>query len=137
MAAGAGGNQLGRAAHQFLQPLHIGPGIGRQLGPFRSAGGGFAPARHFRIDRLALFQQPGIRGETGYFPSADPVAGTDFDRLESVQDVQAGQHHSGKAVDLLAVAAGDGVKPAHPPGAAGGYAIFLGLFPQFIAHRAD
>ena len=61
------------------------------------------------------------------------VAGADLDGVHPVQDVQAGNDHSGKAVQLAAVTGGHGVKPADAAGAPGGRAVFVRLFPQRIA----
>ena len=63
-----------------------------------------------------------------------PIADTDLNLLQAVQNVQLGQAKPGDAVDLHGIAQGDRIEPATASRPPGGRAKFMPLGGQVLAH---
>src|SRR6185437_6731903 len=91
LAFRAGGKQGDGTTHQFLDPADIFNGLRRQIRPGAGVGGRLLPALDGLVDRY----HTGLRALAGRkmvdFLAVEPVADTDLDRIEPVENVELGQ----------------------------------------------
>ena len=62
-----------------------------------------------------------------------PIGDAYLKLRQVIQDIKTGDCHPGEAIDLVAKAGGNGVKPATAAGTAGGSAIFVRPLPNQAA----
>src|SRR6266850_1292853 len=130
LAFGAGGKQRDRATDQFLDPPDIFDGLRRQIRPGAGIRGRLLPALDGFINRL----DPRLRALAGRqmvdLAAVQPVAGTDLDGIETVQNIELCQRQPVDTAGPHGLAHQHRVEPAAAPRAAG-------IGAEFAAALAD
>src|SRR5579864_1414793 len=130
LAFWAGGKQGDRTTHQFLDPANILNRLRGQIGPGAGMSGRFLPTFDCLIDR----RHPRLRAFTGRqvvdVLAAQPVAGADLDRIESVKNIELGQGQTVDAAGPHRLAHQRGIEPSAA-------ALAPGVDAEFLATAAD
>ena len=84
------------------------------------------------INRLYLMEISSPWAERGDIFTFQPVVRADFDLVESLKDVEFGEHHGAKSIQSVRVPEQRKVKPTAPTWSASGRPVFAAHLPQMI-----